>query len=316
VAKLVEQITLGIDVSKDSLQACCWEDKSYFTVVNELGAVRAWLASWQGRGTVRIALEPTSTYHRLVVQEAVCLGYEVYPVNARALVHYRNSIGQRNKTDLTDAYVLARYLAKEGAELRPHRKSDERAERLAALIHRRAGVVEDRKRFEQRMKGIDVPIGKLSSALAKVIADIDRLMRRLIEQLGWSDDYRRCLSIPGIGPVTATSLLIAYSRCVCASADQFIAFLGLDVRKRQSGRYLGQCKLSKLGDPEIRRLLFCATQGACCYPAFEQYRQAQLDKGLSKTEAKVILARKLARIAFAVLRDKTCFVRAAVAAAA
>jgi transposase len=316
VANLVEQITLGIDVSKKTLESRRWEDNSSLTVANEREPLRTWLKSWQGRGIVRIALEPTSTYHRLLVEEALCLGYEVYPVNARALVHYRKSIGQRNKTDLTDAYVLARFLAKEGSELRQYRKRDERAEELAALIHRRAGVVEDRKRLEQRMKGLDVSTREVTRAIAKLIADIDRRMRQLIDELGWGEDYRLCLSIPGIGPVTATYLLIAYNRSICANGNQFIAFLGLDVRQRQSGRYVGHRKLSKLGDPETRRALYCATQAACCYAPFERYRQAQLAKGLAKTEAKVILARKLARIAFALLRDKTTFIRADMAAAA
>ncbi len=40
---------------------------------------------------------------------------------------------------------------------------------------------------------------------------------------------------------------------------------------------------------------------------FDQYRQKQLDKGLPKIAANVILARKLARIAFALLRDQTMF---------
>ena len=43
------------------------------------------------------------------------------------------------------------------------------------------------------------------------------------------------------------------------------------------------------------------------YPPFDQYRQKQLDKGLPKIAANVILARKLARIAFALMRDQTMF---------
>ncbi|HEX6997254.1 MAG TPA: IS110 family transposase, partial [Gammaproteobacteria bacterium] len=55
------------------------------------------------------------------------------------------------------------------------------------------------------------------------------------------------------------------------------------------------------------RLLFCATQGACRHAPFAAYLQRQLDKGLSKTAARVVLGRKLARIAFALITQQQSF---------
>ncbi len=88
-----------------------------------------------------------------------------------------------------------------------------------------------------------------------------------------------------------------------------MAFIGLDVRVRESGSYKGKRKLTKRGDAEIRRLLYCATQAASCYPPFRAYHQKQIDKGLPKIAAKVILARKLARIAFSLMQNQTQFVK-------
>ncbi len=76
---------------------------------------------------------------------------------------------------------------------------------------------------------------------------------------------------------------------------------------RESGKCKGQSKLTKCGEAEIRRLLYCAAQPSRCYHLFDNYYQKQLGKGLSKIAAKVTLARKLARIAFTLLTNQQSF---------
>ena len=136
---------------------------------------------------------------------------------------------------------------------------------------------------------------------------IDTDIKRLIEQLGWRDHYQRCLTIPGIGPLNAAALVTAFQRGAFASADAFISYLGLDVTIRESGRFKGKRKLSKRGEAELRRLLYCAANPARSHPRFDHFYHRQLDKGLPKTAANVILARKLARIAFALMRNQQSF---------
>ena len=70
-------------------------------------------------------------------------------------------------------------------------------------------------------------------------------------------------------------------------------------------------KLTKRGEAELRRLLYCAAQPARHYWRFDLYYQKQLEKRLSKTAAKVILARKLARIAFALMSNQETFIKQA-----
>ena len=76
-------------------------------------------------------------------------------------------------------------------------------------------------------------------------------------------------------------------------------------------RYKGKRKLTKRGEAEVRRLLYCAAQPARCYQPFEAFYQRQLDKGLPKIAAKVILARKLARIAFSLMNKQQLFIKQA-----
>ncbi|MNJ69962.1 Transposase IS116/IS110/IS902 family protein [compost metagenome] len=73
------------------------------------------------------------------------------------------------------------------------------------------------------------------------------------------------------------------------------------MRLKESGRYCGRRKLTKQGDPEIRRLLHNAAMAASRTSRWRDLYQGYLARGLKRTEALTILARKLARIAFALM---------------
>lgn len=307
MAKPVTKITLGIDVAKDQHVIYNWQTSQTTTLPNKLSDIKTWLKSFPG--PVRIAIEPTSHYHLLMVDEAQALGYEVYLINPRQLVHYREAVNVRNKTDPLDAWLLARYLEHEGSQLRPFRPQDPRAQRLWKLILRRATVVKSRQQMQQSFVEIQIPIQGLLSQFQHLLARIDRQVIVLIQELGWWSDYQHCLSIPGIGPGNACALVTAYHRGAFAGSDAFVCYLGLDVRIRESGHFRGKRKLTKRGEPELRRLLFCASHSARRYQRFADYYQRQLEKGLCKIAARVILSRKLARIAFALMRNGEAFIK-------
>lgn len=307
MAKLVEKITLGIDVSKKEGVVHHWTTGDTQVIPHQEDAIDAFFHTLQAPG--QIAIEPTANYHVLWVERALAHGFEVYLVNPRQLVHYREAINQRNKTDPADAWLLARFLAHEATQLRPWRPQDKQAQALWALIKRRARVVEARKRLQLSLREIRLPAQALFTQFKRLLERIDQRIMQAIETLGWKEDYQRCRSIPGIGTLNAAALVSAWHRGVFANSEAFIAFIGMDVRMRESGNYRGKRKLTKRGEAEIRRLLYCAAQPACCYAPFKAYYQKQIDKGLPKIAAKVILARKLARIAFALMQNQTTFVK-------
>lgn len=300
------KITLGIDVSKDKLDVYQWDSQQHWQIDNDESTIVKLLRGFAE--PVELAVESTSSYHLELVTQAHALGIDIYLVNARQLANYRKAIGGRNKTDASDAYLLARYLDRERDQLRRFRPPCAKAQRLWTLVKRRAKVVEMKKQLNQSLKPV-MSVAAALRALDLLIQRIDRHTTRLITELNWNGLYQHCLSIPGLGQANATALVCAFHRGAFASADAFIAYLGLDVRIRESGQYRGKRKLTKHGEPELRRLLYCAARPSCSYAPFDAYRQAQLDKGLSKIAANVTLARKLARIAFALMRDRADFVR-------
>lgn len=307
MAKLVTKITLGIDVAKDQHVVLNWQTQETTTVLNQRREIKAWLKSFHS--PIRIAIEPTSTYHLLVIDEAQAQGHEVYVIDQRQLVHYRQAINVRHKTDPLDAWLLARYLEHEGHLLRPYRPQDPRARRLWALVLRRATMVKSRQQLQQSFREIRVSIKAVVTQINRVLQRIDQEMKRLIRELGWWADYQRCLSIPGIGPSNAAALVATYRRGAFSGSDAFVAFMGLDVRIRESGQFRGKRKLTKRGEAELRRLLFCASHAARSDLRFADYYQKQLEKGLCKIAARVALARKLARIAFTLMKNEETFIK-------
>ncbi|MEZ5521767.1 MAG: transposase [Dokdonella sp.] len=98
-----------------------------------------------------------------------------------------------------------------------------------------------------------------------------------------------------------------YRRGPFHSADAYIAFMGMDVRVRDSGRSRGRRKLTKKGDSELRRLLYMAAMTACRSSTWKPFYQRALARGLTRIQALVALARKLARIAFALFKNQSVY---------
>ena len=307
MANHVTKITLGIDVAKDQHVIYNWQTRQTTKLRNEISDIKTWLKSFYG--PVRIAIESTSNYHLTLVDEALALGYEVYLVNPRQLVHYREAVNVRNKTDPLDAWLLARYLEHEVEQLRPFQPRDPRAQRLWGLILRRATVVKSRQQLQQSFAEVQVSIRGVLTQFQNLLARIERHILALIRELGWWSNYQHCLSVPGIGSSNASALVAAYHRGAFSGSDAFISYLGLDVRIRDSGCFKGRRKLTKRGEPELRRLLYCAAYPARQYHRFAEYFQRQLDKGLCRIAARVALSRKLARIAFTLMRNQETFIK-------
>jgi transposase len=87
-----------------------------------------------------------------------------------------------------------------------------------------------------------------------------------------------------------------------ASAEALVAYSGLDPRACDSGRSKGRRRLSKRGQPALRRQMYLAAMSACHTKTFAPTYRRLRDRGLKTTEALVVLARKLLHIAFAVWR--------------
>lgn len=304
MAKLVEPIIVGIDIAKDWLDAYRTDTAELVTLDNEPGAIRAFLEGLPD-GAV-IGFESTGAYHEELVAQGLELGLPLYEVDAYKLSHYREVTGGRAKTDARDAVLLARYLEREGEGLRPLVPRSPEQRQLWQLLLRRSVLVRAKSMLGQSSQHLGVAVAELEQAvdqLDQAVQALEKLAVRIARELGWGDALARVQSIPGVGPLAALALVLTYHRAPFASVDAFVAFMGLDVRVRDSGRYRGQRKLTKRGEPELRRLMFLAGRAGRRFgDRFADYYERLRARGKSTTAADVAVGRKIARIAFALLK--------------
>ena len=296
-----QPIICGIDVASKTLDIAR-SDGPVTRIGNSSEEIEDWLATLPDR--TRLAMEATGRYHESLLEQALAAGHEVYLINGQRLNHYREAVGTRAKTDPEDARLLMRYLEREWSELTPVKCLNGREKGLWRLLQRRATLVRARTQLRQSL-GSDPAtrdmVDEVSANLNRVIARIECNLRVLARELGWEADIQRCRSIPGIGPLNALALVASFRRGDFSHSDRFVAYLGLDVRVRDSGKCPGRRKLTKRGNPELRRLLYNAAMSAARNRSFQGHYERYKARGLSKTAALVVIARKLVRIAFALL---------------
>ena len=145
----------------------------------------------------------------------------------------------------------------------------------------------------------------ISACLDRHEALIEKRILAAVTEAGVLHQVRRCQAVEGIGFLTAVALTMAFQRGEFESADAYIAFLGMDLRVSDSGQMNGRRSLSKKGDSEIRRLLHNAASAGIRSEAWKPLYEGYLARGLKTTQVLVIIARKLARIAFSLMKNQS-----------
>lgn len=300
------QTMVGADTSKKDFAVFRWDSGDHLTILNERPALHRWLKTLPANSA--IAVEATNTYHLDMVELAYEMGHQVFIVDAGRLNKYRESIGKRAKTDASDAELLARYLSREKDELRPWSPPSAVYTKLKTLLHRRAALVHARVDLKQSWGKESMLKEVFDQCIASMNAldqQIQKMLKDTLIEADLMHQIKRCEAIEGVGFLTATGFLTAFLRGEFENSDAYIAFLGLDLRVRDSGDKSGRRRLTKRGDPETRRLGHNASMAASRSETWSAFYQHCLAQGKAKTQALVILTRKLARVAFSLMKNLT-----------
>ena len=300
---------IGVDVSQATLDVGIGGCAQVVKIANTVPAIRTWLKDLPE--PCRIAVESTAKLHLPLVRAALAAGHIVYLLNPRDLAHYAASLGRRSKTDRLDALLIARYLQREHAQLHPYQLPSMLQLQLDELIKRRHKLVVGRQAQRQSLQTLTCQLRSGASLLRtfqRVIDEIDTRLQQLVGQdPALADTARRLRTIVGFGPLLSASMAHMITRLPFKNADAFIAYIGYDLRARDSGKLRGRRYLSKRGPAEMRRLLFNAAMSAANSKLWRPHYQHYLGRGFPTTAALVILARKLARIAFSLVRHGGIF---------
>lgn len=133
--------------------------------------------------------------------------------------------------------------------------------------------------------------------VATHLAGVERELAGLLAHDGGLGGLR---SVPEFGPQTVAVLRAELGDVGrFQGTEQAIAYLGLDLRVRQSGKWRGQEKLSKRGSGAARKLLYLAAlrsvrRGGSEFGAYYRHLVGQ---GVAKMSALMAVMRKMAGVA-------------------
>ena len=300
---------IGIDVSKDTID-CTFVSKDTREIVwhksfpnTPEGVMELLSITPEGVGWV---LEATGRYSLMIAKLAKASGQPAYAAPTRQAKLFCRSIQARAKTDRLDSYGLALFGL--SRPLRPYPIKSESLEEVEQLLRARRGLSKALTGLMQRQKELPYARDVLDPTIEHLkerIKEIDKRIREATEEseeLGFTKELRK---VPGVGPTTAAHVGVALASREFERADQFVAYVGLDVGVVASGKRKGERGLTKQGDAELRRLLYCSAQSSARARkdrTFREQYEAELAKGLSKTGAWCAVARKIAKVCWALHR--------------
>jgi transposase len=289
---------LCADVAKQELVV--FDGKTVWTVPNQKRAIAALLKNREG---FTIVCEPTNSFHLELVRMAREKGCRVCLVNPQDVKNYRECRSFRAKTDRKDAEAIYEFALRHFEVLREWAPPAADLERLHQLMARRNSLVSSRTKL--RMVFGDSPeFDAVEEEIGRLIQELEV---RTHELASTYEDYKLMLSLPGVGESIAPALVYLLNRYEFKDANALVAFVGLDLRVRDSGRFKGKRKLSKRGDSMLRYLVVLAGYSLLHSKVARDANAKLIAENRHRNERAAMGARKLLKAAFALHKRKTPF---------
>jgi transposase len=305
---ILHPVVIGIDVSKHHLDL--FEQSSGpHRLANTPEALQAWAAGLTS--TPFIVFEATGSYDAALRQALTAAGLAYARVNPHQVRAFARALGQRAKTDPLDARILAEF----GRRLTPRAcpAASAARERLALWLKRRDQLVSMRQQERTRRSEcqdqemaalLDSHIGLLTREIAAVEHKLKALMAA-DEDLNRT--RARLQSVPGVGPVTALTLLALLPELGQRSPKALAALAGLAPFNHDSGQRRGARQI-RGGRKRVRDALYMAALTAArSNTRLAAFVKALRQAGKPPKLALIALARKILVILNAIIRDNTSF---------
>ena len=255
----------GIDVSKDWLDVYVHPAGVGWRLANSGDGIRM-LVRRLGAYRLELAvLEATGKYHRLAHRMLSAAGYRVAVINPLRSRLFAEAMGTPAKTDQLDARVLAMMAER----LRPAATppTPELLEALQELVNARSAATAEATAVGNRLGTTRNAFLKseLRRRVASLRTHIDRLEAEIDRQVqtdaGLCRRYAILVSIPGIGPVAALTLLAGLAELGSCSDKAATLLTGLAPIARDSGQRHGPRHI-RGGRAKVRLGLYMAALAA------------------------------------------------------
>ncbi len=300
---------IGIDVSKDTFDVwsssyghlCLDNTKKGFRELKKHLNENSWCV-----------MESTGSYHQLLAHFLYDKKIIVSVVNPMVIKRFIQMKLQHNKTDKSDAKMIALYAEEQPLEpWEPDPKYIEDCKILNTNI----------ALYFKQSTALKNKLHSLTSKGTKgfVLQSLKRQIKQLQKEITLLEGHLEALikehepamltnisSISGIGKKTAMILISnTYAFKSFDNYKQVSVFFGLAPIERTSGSSIrGKSRISKKGNPLVRNHLFLCSFTACeNNPQYRALYQRIVDKGKSKKLALIAVSNKLLKQAFAVAKS-------------
>ncbi|HYA80947.1 MAG TPA: IS110 family transposase [Methylocystis sp.] len=300
---------VGVDVSKDRLDVHLRPSDEAFAVARDGKGLENLVERLKALNVSLIVLEATGGFETTVAAALAGAGLPIAVVNPRQIRDFARALGKLAKTDAIDAGVIALFAEKIRPQARPI--ASEEAQTLGELVARRRQIVEmigmeqNRRRRaadKQLAKRIDRHIAFLEKELAEVDGDIDAGVRA---SPAWREAEELLTSVPGVGPVTARTLIAELPELGRLDRRKLAALVGVAPFNRDSGTWRGHRMIAG-GRTSVRCALYMAALVAIRHnPLIKAVYQRLIARGRPKKVAIIACLRQLLTILNAIVRDAT-----------
>ncbi len=303
-----EAVYVGVDVAKDTLDVADSGSRETRQFLNDpqcIAQAVQHIASLQPAG---IILEATGNLEMPLAAalQAECLSVVI--INPRQVRDFARATGALAKTDAIDARILALFGLRIKPEMRP--LPDKQAREMRSLLTRRRQLMEmlvaERNRLSRADEDVRPNIKDHIKWLKEALSDINNdLERRIQSSPSWHEKDNLLRSVPGIGKVVSTTLLIELPELGQLNRRKIAALVGVAPLNRDSGAMRGKRTVWG-GRAALRAVLYMAALVATkCNPVIAAFYRRLLDVGKVKKVALVACMRKLLTMVNAMMRTRT-----------
>ena len=303
-----EAVCVDVDVAKSTLDVAASDSRETRQFVNDdegISQAVRYIASVKPAG---IILEATGNLEMPLAAALQASHLPVVIINPRQVRDFARSTGALAKTDSIDSRILALFGARVKPEIRP--LPNQKSREMRNLLTRRRQLIEmltaEHNRLSQAgddiHSSIEIHIKWLEEALSDINDDLDRRIRL---SPSWLEKDNLLKSVPGVGKVVSSSLLIELPELGRLNRRKIAALVGVAPLNRDSGTMRGRRTVWG-GRAKLRAVLYMAALVASrCNPIIAAFYQRLLDAGKVKKVVLVACMRKLLTILNAMMRTMT-----------
>ena len=302
-----DEVFSGIDVHKETLETVIDGREERWECRNDAAGRKELLTTLAALSPTLIVVEASGGYERRLVAEGRALGLPIEVVNPTRVRRLAEALGIIAKTDAIDARVIARFAAVVRPALREPHSAEQ--QQLNALVTRRRQLVGIRTAEKNRLgtcpelmrTNIEEHVAWLESRIEQLEGEIKNM---LDSNPSWREQTALVSSVPGIGPVTAATLLAELPELGTLNRQKIAALAGLAPYNRDSGPRRRRRRIFG-GRAPVRRVLYMAALSAMrCNPVIKRFYHHLLDNGKKEKVALTACMRKLLVIVNAMVRKQ------------